>query len=265
MKELKTILQDALVDTSSLQSDFINPHFCTNLKKQLNEEELMTHLETELKILKQEMISMWTLVSVQLKKSLEALIKNDKDLAREVISYEKRVNSFELKIDRDCENIFALYNPVAIDLRFVLAVLKINNNVERIGDIADGIAKFIVNNVEDFDRDLLDKSRIIEMFEEACDLVDDVLKAFIEENTSMARKIFRRDELLDEINLSANLAISEYIRDHSHNVEQGLYVLSTIRKLERVGDQSKNIAEEIIFYIEAKVLKHIPKSQKSQE
>lgn len=225
----------------------------------------MTHLETELKMLKSELVSMWGLVSIQLKKSLEALIKNDKDLAREVISYEKRVNSFELNIDRTCENIFALYNPVAVDLRFVLAVLKINNNLERIGDIADGIAKFIVNNQQDFDQELLDKSRILEMFEESCDLVDDVLKAFEEENTSMARKIFKRDELLDEINLQANLAITDYIRTHTNNIEQGLYVLSTIRKLERVGDQSKNIAEEIIFYIEAKVLKHIPKAQKSQE
>lgn len=225
----------------------------------------MTHLEAELKMLKSELISMWSLVSVQLKKALEALVQNDKDLAREVIFYEKRVNSFELKIDRDCENIFALYNPVAIDLRFVLAVLKINNNLERTGDIADGIAKFIVNNSQNFDARLFERSRIIEMFEEACDLVDDVLKAFEDENTSLARKIFKRDELLDEINLHANLAISDYIRAHPENIEQGLYILSTIRKLERVGDQSKNIAEEIIFYLEAKVLKHIPKSQKTQE
>lgn len=208
---------------------------------------------------------MWSLVSFQLKKSLEALIKNDKDLAREVISYEKRVNSFELNIDRTCENVFALYNPVAVDLRFVLAVLKINNNLERIGDIADGIAKFIVNNDKDFDKALLEKARILEMFEESCDLVDDVLIAFEEENTSLARKIFKRDELLDEINLEANLTISDYIRKYPENVEQALYVLSTIRKLERVGDQSKNIAEEIIFYIEAKVLKHTPKSQKTAE
>ncbi len=137
--------------------------------------------------------------------------------------------------------------------------------MERIGDIADGIAKFIVNNTQEFDTRLFERSRIIEMFEEACDLVDDVLKSFEEENTSIARRIFKRDELLDEINLHANLTITDYIRSHPENIEQGLYTLSTIRKLERVGDQSKNIAEEIIFYLEAKVLKHIPKSQKTKE
>jgi phosphate transport system protein len=225
----------------------------------------MSHLETELKLLKEEQISMWGLVSAQMKKSLEALIKNDKDLAHEVSFYEKRVNSFELKIDRDCENIFALYNPVAIDLRFVLAVLKINNNLERIGDIADGISKFIMNNPYPFDQELLNRARIIEMFEEACDLVDDTLTAFENEDTKMARRIFKRDELLDEINRAANENITQYIKENPQNIEQGLYVLSTIRKLERVGDQSKNIAEEIIFYIEAKVLKHVPKAQKSQE
>ncbi|MBL8103852.1 MAG: phosphate transport system regulatory protein PhoU, partial [Anaerolineales bacterium] len=98
----------------------------------------MTHLDTELKALKEDMHEMFRLVLSQLEKSKTALISLDKDLAREVIVNEKRVNSFELKLDRDCENIIALFNPVAVDLRFVLASLKINSNLERIGDIADG-------------------------------------------------------------------------------------------------------------------------------
>jgi len=89
----------------------------------------MTHLDIELKLLKDECLEMFQLVNMQLKKGLDSLLNYDKSLAREVNFYEKRVNALELKIDRDCESIFALFNPLAIDLRFVLACLKINSNL----------------------------------------------------------------------------------------------------------------------------------------
>ena len=85
----------------------------------------MTHLDIELKQLKEEAIEMFDLVTLQLKKAKNSLLNNDKELSREVNFNEKRVNALELKIDKDCENIFALFNPLAVDLRFVLAVLKI--------------------------------------------------------------------------------------------------------------------------------------------
>lgn len=217
----------------------------------------MTHLDTELQQLKSEITEMWSIVISQLKKTNEALITLDKDLARDVIIHEKRINAMELKIDRGCENIFALFNPVAVDLRFVLAVLKINNNLERTGDIAEGIAKFIICTESHFDEKLLEITQVILMHEEAMAMLKDALKAFETEDTKMARKIFERDEMLDEINLKANSKIAYYIRSNPAQIEQALYILSTIRKLERIGDQSKNIAEEIIFYIEAKVLKHL--------
>ena len=90
----------------------------------------MAQIETELQLLKTEAINMWSLVNSQLSKARLAFVNFDKDLAREVVQKEKRVNGSELKIDRDCENIFALFCPVAIDLRFLLAVLKINSNLE---------------------------------------------------------------------------------------------------------------------------------------
>jgi len=223
----------------------------------------MSHLDIELQQLKQETIKMWTLVNVQLKKGHECLIKIDKDLAREVILSEKRVNAYELKLDRDCENIFALFNPVAIDLRFVLAVLKINNNLERTGDIVEGIAKFVLNVDHNFDTKLLEITRAVEMFSAANSMMENVLEAFDKEDTSIARKVFQQDELLDNINQKANSVIADYIRNNSENIEAALYLLSIIRKLERVGDQAKNMAEEIIFYIEAKVLKHRSKIEKS--
>ncbi len=216
----------------------------------------MTHLDEELKQLKSDIVEMWRLVISQIKKTQEALITFDKDLAHEVLANEKRVNALELKIDRECENIFALFNPVAVDLRFVLAILKINNNLERTGDIAEGIGKFIVKAQNPFEESLLEISQVIVMYEEAADMLQDILVAFEEENTKISRSIFKRDETLDEINRNANTILAAYIRNNPNNIEQGLYILSTIRKLERVGDQCKNIAEEIIFYLEAKVLKH---------
>jgi phosphate transport system protein len=223
----------------------------------------MTHLDIELQQLKSEIISMWNLVISQLQKTQEAFVTNDKDLAREVISTEKRVNSLELKIDRDCENMFALFNPVAIDLRFVLAVLKINNNLERTGDIAEGIAKFLIDNLNNFDEKLIEVTQIIEMQKQANLILQDVLQAFENEDTRLARTIFKRDEFLDEINGKAHSIVANYIKENPDKVEQALHILSTIRKLERVGDQAKNISEEIIFFIEAKVLKHKSKAEKN--
>lgn len=216
----------------------------------------MTHLDIELKNLKADMNEMFEMVSSQMAKALKSLRDFDKDLAREVRVNEKRVNSFELKLDRDCENVIALFNPVAIDLRFVLACLKINSNLERIGDIAEGIAQFVLNINNAPDKELLDQTRVLEMFETANSILGDVAKAFESEDTSLARNVFLKDEKLDEINLAANKAVADFITSHPEKVNQSLYMLSTIRKLERSGDQSKNIAEEIIFYLEAKVLKH---------
>lgn len=224
----------------------------------------MTQLEGEIQNLKDELIELWLLVNLQLEKAHQSLISMDKDLAREVIANEKRVNSYELKLDRNCENVFALFNPVAMDLRFVLAVLKINSNLERTGDIAEGIAKFVKEVANDFDKKLLEITNVHEMFEASMSMMTDVLHAFEKEDTKLARKIFKQDELLDKINKKANGVIANYCKEHPDNIEQALYLLSIIRKLERVGDQAKNMAEETIFYIEAKVLKHKSKPNKKK-
>jgi phosphate transport system protein len=217
----------------------------------------MTQFESEITDVKNEVINMWKLVLSQLAKAKDSLLTYNKDLAHEVIAREKRVNALELKIDRDCENIFALYCPVAIDLRFLLAVLKINNNLERIGDIADGIARYIVDSTEKFSAKALEETELTRMYEESISILSDSQVAFEFENTLLARTIFSRDEeVLDQINRDADDKISNYIRENPGKVQEALYILSIIRKLERVGDQCKNIAEEIIFYFEAKILKH---------
>jgi phosphate transport system protein len=220
----------------------------------------MSHLNIELQDLRSNILEMFELVQTQLTKSKESFLQLDKDLAREVVVNEKRVNGFELKIDRDCENIIALFNPVAIDLRFVLACMKINSNLERIGDIAESVAKFVMNFKLEPEKELLETSRVIEMFDTCIEIMNTTARSFAEEDTKLARSIFKLDETVDEINIEANDKIAAFIRTHADRINQSLYTISMIRKLERVGDQCKNIAEETIFYIEAKVLKH--KSQK---
>jgi len=216
----------------------------------------MTQVETEIQLLKKEVINMWDLVRSQLVKAKNSMLNFDKDLAREVVLKERRVNGAELKIDRDCENIFALLSPVAVDLRFVLAVLKINSNLERIGDIAEGIAKYVLSVETPFKKEILDATYVTKMYDEAINILEDTLAAFENEDTILARSVFKKDEFLDDINIRANKLIEDYLKEHPEDIDQALYILSVIRKLERVGDQSKNISEEIIFYLEAKVLKH---------
>lgn len=216
----------------------------------------MTQFQTEINELREEVVEMCRLVHSQLSKGLSSLLNFDKDLAREIVMIEKRVNADELQIDRACENILAIYTPVAVDLRFILAVLKINSNLERVGDIAEGIAKLIIDTETPFKQALLDHTKAVEMYGEALLVVEEILTAFEEENTATARGIFKRDEFLDEINRKANDLLSSYLREHPEDLHQALNILSIIRRLERVGDQAENIAEEIIFYLEAKVIKH---------
>jgi len=220
----------------------------------------MTPLEQEINEVKKELVNMWILVQSQLNKAKDAITLFDKDLAHEVLIKEKRVNSFELKIDRDCENVFALYCPVAVDLRFLLAALKINTNLERIGDIASGIAQYVVDSSVNFDMAVMESTGLLRMYDEAANILADTRAAFEREDTALARSIFKRDDVLDAINDNSPNTIADVIKKDIDSLPEALYILSIIRKLERVGDQSKNMAEEIIFYVEAKILKHAKSS-----
>lgn len=121
----------------------------------------MNHLETELEELKKEFTQMWELVSSQLKGALRALANNDHQTANKILEVENLVNETEMRIEKSCENMIALYNPVAIDLRFILALIKINNNLERLGDIATRIAKFVLKFGNPFYNELINKTHAI--------------------------------------------------------------------------------------------------------
>ena len=225
----------------------------------------MTHLDTELSTLKLSIIEMWNLVIGQLTKSNEALEKFDKDLANEVLSNEKRVDAFELKLNMDCENILALFNPLANDLRLVLAVLRINYDLERIGDYAKSIARMVSEMNKPFDEELIKKTKVLEMYTLSTKMLTIALESFENEDNQITRKIFKKDDELDKTNHNATEIITKLIKKHPSETQNCLNLFLTMRRLERVGDQSKNIAEEIIFYIEAKVLRHKKKKEKLEE
>ena len=215
------------------------------------------HIDTELFKLKNSLQEMWLLVDKQLTKAQIAFMEYDKSIAREILSREKMVNALELKIDSECENFIARNNPVAIDLRLALAYIKINNNLERIGDFAEGIAEFVLRNMsEKLPIEFAEKLRIEEMFNGVSEMFNLAKESLHEENSSKAEKIFGLDNLVDEINHRSNLIITEEMNKHPEKIEEYLYLNAVIRKLERMGDRCNNIAEEIVFYLDAKILKH---------
>lgn len=218
---------------------------------------MVKFIESELVLLKKEVDEMWTLVYNQLDRAGEAVLTLDKELAQQVVVREKRVNAFELKIDSDVEDVIALYNPVAVDLRFVLAMLKINTNLERLGDFAEGIARFVIK-CEDpaLDADLLKKLRLEEMLREVLSMLETAKKALNEESIELATSVFAKDNLVDEINANVTNMLTEYLTKNPESMVTCLNLVGVFRKLERAGDHINNMAEEIVFFVDAKVLKH---------
>lgn len=220
----------------------------------------MRHLEQEIYTLRQDVIDMWRLVISQVANAGDAILSFDKELAQKVSMREKKVDAYELKIDSACENIIALHQPVAIDLRFVLAVLKINSNLERIADFAYGIARtFLSNPSVILDAELITDTQLNAMVKQVNTMLLQGLDAFENEKSDMAAAIFSEDYQVDEINLNAPRIIADYIQRNPDRAYECLQLIASIRKLERIGDHCSNIAEEIFFYTDAKVLKHSDK------
>ena len=220
----------------------------------------MRHLEQEIYSLRQDVIDMWKLVISQVANSGEALLSFNKELAQKVSMREKKVDAYELKIDSECENIIALHQPVAIDLRFVLAVLKINSNLERIADFAYGIARTLISNpTVILDAELITDTKLNVMIEQINTMLAQGLEAFETEKSDIASAIFSEDYQVDEINNNAPRIFADYIQKNPDRAYECFHLIAAIRKLERIGDHCSNIAEEIFFYTDAKILKHSAK------
>ena len=214
-------------------------------------------IEKELLTLREEVSQMWKLVISQLEKAKQSFFGNDLDLAREIISREKRVDAFELKIDSDCENYIALYNPIAVDLRLVLSLIHISNTLERIADFAEGIARHVIeDDCKKLNPQLIVELQLEKMFDTLISMLSESYTALETENTKISGKILAMDDEVDIIYHNSVNILAKYLQANPDLIRCGLKIMLLIRKLERIGDRCSNIVEEIVFYVDAKVLKH---------
>lgn len=216
----------------------------------------MTHLNDELEQLVNGVISMTDLTIKQIVGTREAYLTSDIDLAEEVMNRETRVNAMELSLDRECENILALFNPVASDLRLVIAVIKIIADLERIGDYAHDIANYVKEDSESLNAALKEETGIEKMFDRVISMLEDIKIAIDQEDTKLARKVYQKDKKLNKTTIESIHVIKEHVHRDQSLLNQGLFMFSTLRKLERAGDHIKNIAENLIFYVEVINFRH---------
>lgn len=217
----------------------------------------MKHTEKELQALKEEVNQMWKLVLSQLEKAKQSFLSGDVEMAREVASREKRVDAFELKIDSDCENYIVLYSPVAVDLRLVLSLIKISITLERIGDFAESIARHVISGeCSPLDPQLVEDLQMEKMFDILIGMLSDSFVALESENTKISGKILSKDDEIDALYHNSLDVLTNYMQQNPAFIRCGLKTFLLIRKLERIGDHCSNIVEEIVFYVDAKVLKH---------
>jgi len=214
----------------------------------------MNTIDSEIIDLKKELLKMFFLVESQWEKGATAILNYDQDMAEEISSSENRINAQELKIDSDCENIIALHSPVAVDLRFILSSYKINHSLEHIADIAQSIAKYVADSDLPYNQEVINQTKVNEMLETFNSMMDCLIDAFENEDPKIARKVFKKDKVLNKINTEAHKIIVDNMNTYDNGML--LFLLSSIRKIERAGDSLKKIGEEIIYHLEAKVLKH---------
>lgn len=205
---------------------------------------------------------MLELVREQLKLTKEALLNADQDLAGEIMRNEKKVNAFELSIDRECEEFVAMHQPVASDLRFAIVILKTSGNLERMGDHAYRIASFVFDDLMKLNPELIELSSIEKLFSEIDNMIEDASDALDTGDKASAKNVFKLDKVLDKVNKNAHKLLSDYAQDHVEDLNNLFLLSKVVSKLERVGDLIKNIAEDIIFYQDSKVIKHKKKNKR---
>lgn len=222
----------------------------------------MKPIEYEISRLKDVTSEMFDLVRQQLIDTKKVLFKNDAELAADVMRKETRINAFEINIDRDCEDILALQAPVATDLRFTMAVLKISASLERIGDHAYRISGLIYDDELKTSDELLELLNVEQLYIEMLGMLDDAIKAFEEEDVKIAKQVFKKDKVLDKINQKTPKLLDEYAQTHKIKLDELILLTKVVGKLERTGDMITNIAEEVIFFVESKVIKHKKKNKR---
>ncbi len=212
------------------------------------------HFDQELGTLRTTLTKMADLVDDQLSRSYHALFNADLDAAMWVIERDRQVDDFDTRIEQDCQRLFALGQPVAVDLRLLIAVLKINTQLERIGDIAVNIAERVdplMNHVG-----FLKGTKVPEMAEIARIMVGDSIAAFMSNDAPLAQRVLLSDDVVDSMNRAIFNACVDQMRRRDDIVEAAAHILILSRHIERLADHATNIAEGVIFLVDAKLVQH---------
>lgn len=206
--------------------------------------------------IKQTLTLMWQLVARQISDSKNAIINFDKQLANEIIVRERIIDNYELQIDKYCEQFTALQNPVATDLRFVLSHLKMNSNLERIADLAEGLANHVIRHQTlPYGKD---QYHIAEMIDTVLRILELAYQAYLSDNSSLAMKLLAMDQEVDEKYSEAMETLVQDIANKPiEKCREMIFLANTIRRIERMGDRCTNLAENIIFHLDAKQMKHM--------
>jgi phosphate transport system protein len=213
------------------------------------------HLQRDLENLKKEILNIGSLVEEAINNAIRALRNRDANIAQAVIDKEYLIDEKEVDIEEECLKMLALHQPVATDLRFIVVILKVNNDLERMGDFATNIAqRAIFLSGQDPCPDLLEF--IEELPNLVQEMVRDTLDALVKMDVTLARKVMKADDAVDDINRQMYLKVNEAIKKDPEVSERAISLLSTSRYLERVGDLSTNIAEDVVFMVEGNVVRH---------
>jgi len=204
--------------------------------------------------LKQRLLIMGGLAEEAVDRAIHGYVKRDLDVCHRVLEDEKTINASEREIDEIAVDLLAMQQPMAIDLRFLFSVIKINADLERVGDQAVNIAERALDLVKFPVAELpVDIARMASI---AAGMVHQSLQAFIEENAELAQQVLERDDVVDEINREAFESLSGVMRTNPELTRQALDALIVARNLERVADHATNIAEDVIFWVRGADVRH---------
>ena len=215
---------------------------------------MAVHLNREIDNLKMKLLALGTKVEALVRNATLSIEDLDQELAQKVITSDVDVDDSEVEIEEECLKILALYQPVAIDLRFIVAILKINNDLERIGDLAVNIAErttYLANHPT------IDVSlELFEMGRNAQVMLKKSLDALVNKDIRLAQEVFENDDIVDNMNRNVYVKIQQSILKHPDQISSLIHLLSASRHLERIADHTTNIAEDVIYMIEGQIVRH---------
>lgn len=210
--------------------------------------------DQQLEKLRKRLLKMCSLVDEQVENAIKAINEENIELANIVLEKEDKVDKYDVKIEKICQKIFALNQPVAMDLRLIMSALTINTNLERIGDIAVNISQnyLLLKKKPAF----LEKTRFNQMSALVKEMLRNAIDAFIQNDAKLAKKVIETDNHLDELNRENHQILKDIMKEHCDNIEPAVALLVIGRQMERLGDHATNIAEDVYFIVEAQMVKH---------